>query len=626
MADIRFLKNEASKVEGLAYAGFETFRGSPYRSCARETGQNSRDAAAGDGPVHVSFKLLSIDRAEVPFADALQHSILACLDAPGDGKTKLHLERAYGAITAQKIKILEISDRHTTGLTGPTTDPTSVFTALVKGDGVTNKSDATSAGSFGIGKNAAYAVSDLQTVIYTSCYSDIPAGEIKFAAQGRLRLISHTDGAEKLSAEGYWGNADFSAIEDKSEVPSWLSRDEIGTSIFSVGFRETENWDSRMILSLVTNFFLAIDRNEIEFTVGDSMRINQASIDSVLASPNLQEIATAADESDELKRARLLLDCTRSEASTKHTINVPELGDFTLSLLIEKDLPREVHVLRNGIYIADNFLKFAEPMKRFPATREFIAVLEPSQTAAGYKPSSLLKQLENPAHDAFEPERIIDKQEREAARKAIKNLIKQVRKIIRSAAKIDDTHRSQLNELSQLFAEGGSAPGGEGEDDEKDPEGFTYGKAHKGSRKRNFGLPVPGAGEGVGAGTRGKKSTKTKAPGGIGDPRLGGRTTMPLQAIRSILTDPQNACKRRVFLTTESDGEIELTIAAFGLKEDVVLVVADASVGEVVNGRIKTNAKAGQRIIVDLTFAEPFGGPIELSARALVPTSVKEVS
>ena len=72
MADIRFLKNEASKVEGLAYAGFETFRGSPYRSCARETGQNSRDAAAGDGPVHVSFKLLSIDRAEVPFADALQ--------------------------------------------------------------------------------------------------------------------------------------------------------------------------------------------------------------------------------------------------------------------------------------------------------------------------------------------------------------------------------------------------------------------------------------------------------------------------------------------------------------------------------------------------------------------------
>lgn len=624
MAEIRFLKNEASKVEGLAYAGFETFRGSPYRSCARETGQNSRDAAAGNGPVHVCFRLLSIDRAEVPFADALQKSITSCLAAPVDEKTKLHLERAHGTINAPRIKILEISDRNTTGLTGPTTDPTSVFAALVKGDGVTNKSDVTSAGSFGIGKNAAYAVSDLQTVIYTSCYRDSSSEEMKFAAQGRLRLISHTDGVNKFSAEGYWGNADFSAIEDKSGVPSWLSRDEIGTSIFSVGFRETENWDGRITLSLVTNFFLAIDRNEIEFMVGESKRINKASLDSVLASPELQQIATEADESDELKRARLLVECTRSDAATKHTISVPGLGDFTLSLLVEKDLPREVHVLRNGIYIADNFSKFAEPMKRFPATQEFIAVLEPAQTPAGYKPSSLLKQLENPAHDSFEPERIIDKQERDAARRAIKNLIKQVRLIIRSVAKIDDTHHSQLNELSHLFAESASAHGTGVGSDEKDPESFKYGTAHKGNRKRNTG--TPGAGAGTGTGTGAKKSETTKPEGGSRGPRPGLRTAMPLQAIRSRLTDQKDARKRRIFFTPDSDGEIELTIAAFGLKEDVMLTIADASVGNVLNGRIRTSAKAGQRIVVDLTFAEPFGGPIELSACALAPTSVHEVT
>jgi hypothetical protein len=68
MAQIRFLTNEAGKVEGLAYAGFETFRGSPYTSCARETGQNSRDAAAGEGPVSVCFNLLKIRRSNVPFA------------------------------------------------------------------------------------------------------------------------------------------------------------------------------------------------------------------------------------------------------------------------------------------------------------------------------------------------------------------------------------------------------------------------------------------------------------------------------------------------------------------------------------------------------------------------------
>lgn len=621
MAEIRFLKNEASKVEGLNYAGVETFRGSPYRSCARETGQNSRDAAAGNGPVHVRFKLLSIDRAEVPFAETLQSSISNCLVAHVDEKTRLHLERAYEAITAPYIKILEISDRNTTGLTGPTADPTSVFAALVKGDGVTNKSDVTSAGSFGIGKNAAYAVSDLQTVIYTSCYRDSSTDSIKFAAQGRLRLISHTDGVNKFSAEGYWGNSDFSAIEDKSEVPSWLSRDEIGTSIFSVGFRATENWESRITLSLVTNFFLAIDRKEIEFTVGNSKCMNKASLDSILASSELQQIAIDADESDELHRARRLLDCTRSDAASKHTISVTDLGDFTLSLLVEKDLPREVHVLRNGIYIADNFSKFAEPMKRFPATREFIAVLEPSQTPAGYAPSSLLKQLENPAHDAFEPERIIDNREREAARKAIKNLIKQVRAIIRSAAKIDDTHRSELNELSHLFAEGASATNGGVDNLEKDPEAFKYGTAQKGDRKRNSGMPGPGAGRGTGSG----KSEKTKSERRTGGPGPGIRATIPLEVIRSRLTDPKDPSKRRVFFTPEWDGEIELTVAAFGLKEDVMLTVVDASVGEVLSGRIRTSVKAGQRTILDLTFAEPFGGPIELSALTLAPTSVHEV-
>ena len=183
MADIEFLKNPANKVEGLAYAGFETFRGSPYTSCARETGQNSRDAAVGAEPVNVSFTLREVPRAQVPFADHLQHSIECCLADPRDDKTRLHLERAKQTIAAPVIKVLEIADLNTTGLTGPVDDPHSVFAALVKGDGVTNKADATSAGSYGIGKNAAYAVSDLQTVIYSTRWSPSEGTPLAFACQ-----------------------------------------------------------------------------------------------------------------------------------------------------------------------------------------------------------------------------------------------------------------------------------------------------------------------------------------------------------------------------------------------------------------------------------------------------------
>lgn len=621
-AKIRFLTNEAGKVEGLAYAGFETFRGSPYTSCARETGQNSRDAATGKGPVSVSFNLLKVDRAIVPFADELQHSVQCCLNNPGDEKTKQHLQRALSSISASVINVLEISDRNTTGLTGPTTDPRSVFTALVKGDGVTNKSDVTSAGSYGIGKNAAYAVSDLQTVIYSTCYQDGVTHERKFAAQGRLRLISHVDGeGRNLSAEGYWGNPDFAAIESQSDVPGWMVREEIGTSIYSIGFREHEHWDRRMALSLATNFFLAIDRKEIEFAVGPEIRINQTSLDSILDSDDLKKIAEDADQLEDLLRARRLVDCTRSEAAVRHTITVDGLGDFTLHLLVGEGLPREVHVLRNGIYITDNFSKFSQPMRRFPGTREFTAVLEPAQTEAGRKPSALLKQLENPAHDSFEPERIVDEGQRKKARAQIKSLIGQVREIIRSVARIEDIDRSQLDELSHLFADG-VASRDDGTDVEEDPERFRYGPARRGNRDEPAGTRGEGAGGGMGG--KGKENRRLRTGGGKSSDRTPGtRQAVPLEAIRSILPDPEDSKKRRIYFTPGADGEIELAVAASGLAADVELQIAGASEGRQANGHIRTAVRTGQRIGIDFTFAEPFAGPIELTARSL-PVSTEK--
>lgn len=615
-AAIRFLTNEAGKVEGLAYAGFETFRGSPYTSCAQETGQNSRDAASGEGPVQVSFRLLEIPREEIPFADQLQHSIQCCLDEPTDADTKHHLRRALTAINAPTVKVLEISDRNTTGLTGPVGDPTSVFTALVKGDGVTNKADVTSAGSYGIGKNAAYAVSYLQTVIYSTCYQERSTRKRKFAAQGRLRLISHKEGSKKFSAEGYWGNPDFAAIEDEAAVPSWMQRTEIGTSIYSVGFREQHHWAARMALSLVANFFLAIDRKQIEFTVDDAFRMNESSLDSVLDSPQLREIAAESDQLEQLERARRLLDCTRSEAATRHTLNVPGLGDFTLHLLVAEKLPREVHILRNGIYICDNFAKFSEPMRIFRGTREFTAVLEPSRTEAGRKPSELLKRLENPAHDAFEPERIVEARSLEQARTQIRYLIKQVRNVIKATAKIEETNHSQLDELSHLFAD--CAPiGGNGQNNkEKDPERFQYGVARKATRGRPSGT----VGEGIGKRRFGNDTNETtprskNAGGGSERTPPGTQSAIALEAIRSFLPEPTDGRKRTVYFTPGADGDIEISVAAAGLSGDVGLSVVGTSRGVAQQGRVRTTVTTGQRVVLQLALAEPYGGPIEVSAR-----------
>ncbi|MDO8373672.1 MAG: hypothetical protein Q7K57_59865 [Burkholderiaceae bacterium] len=602
MPEVQFLTNQAEKVEGLAYAGFETFKGSPYTSCARETGQNSRDAATAN-PVGVHFNLLVVPRAQVPFADQLEHSVKCCLKNPHDDKTKLHLERALKAISSPDIKVLQISDRNTTGLTGPTTDPRSVFAALVKGDGVTNKSDETSAGSFGIGKNAAFAVSDLQTVIYSTLYKDTRGGEgpTRFAAQGRLRLISHADGDKNLSAEGYWGLSNFKAIEDMAAIPSWMQRKEIGTSIFSVGFREQDHWIERMSLSLATNFFLAIHRREIEFSVGSSVHINHGSLSSTLNSSTLEQTAAAVDQLEDLRRARRLMECVESDIATHHEIEVPGLGDFTLHLLIKDGTPREVHVLRNGIYISDNFAKFSEPMRKFPGVREFIALLEPSTQKNGKGPSALLKQLENPAHDAFEPERIVDEHLRGKAKIQIKSLVKKVREIIRANAKIEDLNSSHLDELSHLFADSGA---GTKADQEEDPGRFVYGEARRGRR-----APPPGAhrgkdGRGDGGGHREKSGTKSAGKQ---------HPAAALRGLRSTLPNPSDVRRRKIFFTPDCDGEIKFAVAAVGLSGDVTLPVESSTFGEAADGYVTLPVTKGARMELEVTLVDPYPGPIELA-------------
>lgn len=610
MSGIRFLTNEAGKVEGLAYAGFETFRGSPYTSCARETGQNSRDAMRGSNPVRVSFDLLKVDRSDIPFADELEHAVRCCLDAPQNDKTKAHLERALTAISSSTVKVLSIADVNTTGLTGPIDDPASVFTALVKGDGITNKPDETSAGSFGIGKNAAFAVSELQTVIYSTCYKD-EGGQQRFAAQGRLRLISHTDGERKCSAEGYWGQTDFRAIEDVADVPAWLARKEIGTSINAIGFDEKDHWAERMTLSLVTNFFVAIDRGQIEFEVAGT-HINSSSLDSVLADEGLESLARAHDQLPELERARRLLLCTRSEAATRHSVMVAGLGEFTLHLLVSESLPREVHVLRNGIYITDNFAKFAQPLRQFPGTREFTAVLEPASTAAGRMPSALLKQLENPAHDAFEPDRIVEPHAQDQARNQIKKLISEVRKIIRTVAKIEDVENSRIDELSAMFTDSGATRDYGRENEEKDPDAYQYQKPRRGTRRQAAGVTGKGSGRKRGGTGRSQSGSRTEPGKGTRKP-AGTASAIPLDAIRSAVKNG-NPSVRSLWFTPSASGEIVLAVEASGLTDDIAIDLTASSAGSISKGRLRTTVVAGQRTQIDVTLSEPFEGPIELSA------------
>lgn len=208
MADVQleFLENQAGEVEGLGHAGIETFRDTPFVSCSREAGQNALDAADGR-PVRMSLQEHKVPADEIPGIDKLRETISSCLKAArtsGSEKDRDYFENARQVVSSDVIPVLEIADSNTTGLEGPPNDPSSKFHALVKSSGKSNKPTETSGGSFGIGKNATFAVSDLRTVFYSTLYG--PSDGLKFALQGKVQLVSHqdADGVERIS-KAYWG-------------------------------------------------------------------------------------------------------------------------------------------------------------------------------------------------------------------------------------------------------------------------------------------------------------------------------------------------------------------------------------------------------------------------------------
>lgn len=608
---IEFLKNQAKKVEGLGYSGLETFKGSPYASCVRETGQNSMDARLGSGPVKIEIFLHDVKREDVPFADELAEVVDACLRENTDERTQQHFESAKKIVSEDVWKILEISDSNTTGLTGPLSDMHSVFNVLVKGDGVTNKLDPTSAGSYGIGKNAAIAVSSLQSVIYSTAFDD--NGSQISAVQGRLRTISHERNGEFYGAEGFWGGKDFSAISDPLEVPGWMRRTVVGTSIFSVGFRQESGWEDRVKLAVLCNFVSAIDAGTVEFNVNNTL-ITKSTLDSHIFSPELESSAITFDLKPQLMVARNLLVNLRSDTSVERRIDDAFLGSFILRVLPRQGMPKSVHIIRNGIYITNNFKKFAQPMASFNGTSDFIATLCPSPDERGENASRILKSLENPAHDAFEPERIVDETKRDQIRLAIKRVVEKIRALLKEIAKVDEGGTLQLDDLSEVLAHNGGAGSSKVEaSDEPDPLTLKYSEARKSiSREPQPGIGANGKSIQKGGGDRaklgGRQSNKGKGPG------LGSRGAVPLEDVLFTMDTKRGSRARRLHFTSLAAGMAKISLHVSGLYGLEPLEVTSSSQGTIESGAIIVNLNAGERVSIDVEIDEPYFGGVEVQA------------
>lgn len=425
-----FPPNNYGQITGLNDAGIETFRGNPLDSLAREINQNSCDAkdTKNNGPVEVHFNLVYVPAQFFPERDRFISILNSCRDYWQDNaKTKQFFENALSIMELETIPFLKISDYNTTGLTGANEGQRGGWHNLIKSVGSSDK-DSQSGGSFGIGKHAPFACSDLRTVFYGT--KEVNTGAEAF--QGVAKLVTHlNEHDEPTQGTGYFGVIEKNRpITATAEMNAIFRRSDIGTDIFIAGFNEKSGWEEKIIKSVLENFFIAILNEKLIVKVGDTT-INANSLAGLL------EKYTKNDPE--------CLSYYYYEAYTlSNRYHFPNkdflgLGEIDLFVLPGKDLPKRVAMVRGtGMKIYDKG-SFRTPFK-------FAGVM----VAKGEGINDFLRKIEPPTHNAWEPDR---HENPEKAKGIIRKLYGWINEKIRSITVVSDEEELDVEGLSQYLAD-----------------------------------------------------------------------------------------------------------------------------------------------------------------------------
>ena len=430
---------------GINDAGIVTFDGAPLSSLAREIIQNSLDARADpERPVHITFELREIEPNEIAGAELARH-LDSCISEWGkDPKALATLCGARNALKAERLQLLGVIDTNTTGLEGDT------WRGLVKVAGASFKRSESAGGSFGVGKAAPFTVSPLRTVCYWSAFEE--GGNLTEKFQGKAVLVSHKHnfgkGLETTSGTGFFGLTDGCEALQGGDIPKVFrpaagGEVEPGTAVWIVGFNPDqygEPWQRAIARSVVESFFYSIQQGDLEILLepdesgGDEALwdIRKADLPTLFSQlTNEPEGEDDDDADDAIDRAKLYWRLVSSGQPTA-VMEPPDkdLGQVKLWIGSEDDLPGErlpsrVALIRGtGMVVTDQQVKH-----RFRRLREYAAVCVIDDDHA----NKLLRDMENPAHDQFQYERL-NEAERDRGRRALDRLADFLRDQLRSHA------------------------------------------------------------------------------------------------------------------------------------------------------------------------------------------------
>lgn len=453
----RFPPTSGGRADGFNDPGMAHFGGNPLDSLARETIQNSLDARASDSaPVRMSFGIEVVDRSEALGRAELAAAIRACVDelrdtGGDDDKARSVFSNALGLLERPKLTYLRIADQNTTGLHHEH------WRALVKLQGASVKARRDAGGSHGIGKYAPFGVSPLRTVFYWTRFHEGTTRSELF--QGKAVLMSHkdvTNGAE-TQGTGFYGHVDGCQALLASDIPPRIRQVEHrrdrgqGTSLWVAGFETPEGWQRRVATSVVADFFYAIEGGTLSVEIEPTAELRARRLYGISQSTIVRwfdylapEQPGATDEEDAVAEAYQFWAISRADEPVAEKED-KDLGHCRLWVRVADGLPKKVGFVRaTGMLITTR----QYGLLRFRGLQDFIALC----VFDAPKGNALLRDMENPQHNQFEPDRLADDQQRRVGRAALKRITSWIRQEIRKhAAPPLSAATTDLSELAEYL-------------------------------------------------------------------------------------------------------------------------------------------------------------------------------
>jgi len=430
MADARwdFPELNGGNIQGYTNSGIETFRGAELiDNLAREICQNSLDAkdTSLKEPVVVEFELQTVNKSDYSLFQEYENCIAGCRtfwEKNPEKKVMSFIERVEAVLAKDQVKILRISDYNTTGLTGSNAsgNEKSKWIALVNADGVSAEKDASAGGSYGIGKNAPFACSDISVVFYNTYAKDD-----KKAFQGVARAATlYKDDNKMVATQGighYRSTESYRAITSEIDCcfRDKFTRDKYGTDIIIVGcekLNENNDWQDKLEQAIVRNFLLAIRENKLVVKIGNKT-INSENLKNIIDDCRTKTSNTA------MQTVRFFDTIAEPENGVK-TETVIENNDLEIYLKSDKNYKREIANFRTtGMLVGIDFRRMMQ---------NFTAVV----VVRGEKLGEILRLTEPPKHNKWDYKLIEDKEESKKAKKYIDDIREKVRKLIDENYKI----------------------------------------------------------------------------------------------------------------------------------------------------------------------------------------------